>query len=190
MISNKEWASALRGAWFKPGAKCSQSEARRTSFRHMDTYVKQLPNSFYFSKCISFYVWLPRDNDPCCGWWINDGWCPSLQQSSKEAWKGANNSASSPFLHYYFILQYVIHPIASIKLSKIQQKKQWKGTLRAAKAGYVKAPQKSSSSHPFYPLHSLEYPMSLDLDVGYRSKWRRNRWLAIKNELLHWEGTV
>jgi hypothetical protein len=49
-----------RGAWFRAGAKCSQSEARRTSFRQIGTYVKQLSNSLYVSKCISFYLWLSK----------------------------------------------------------------------------------------------------------------------------------
>jgi hypothetical protein len=47
---------------------------------------------------------------------------PIIAAEFKGSMKGANDNASSPFLHYYFILQYVIHPIASIKLSKIQQK--------------------------------------------------------------------
>ena len=51
-------ACAGSGAWFRPGGRCSQSEARRTSFRQIGTYVKQLANSFYLSKCISFYLWL------------------------------------------------------------------------------------------------------------------------------------
>jgi hypothetical protein len=38
---------------------------------------------------------------------------PIIAAEFKGSRKGANDNASSPFLHYSIILQYVIHPITS-----------------------------------------------------------------------------
>jgi hypothetical protein len=103
----------------RQGAKCSQSEARRTSFRHMITYLKKLPNSFYLPKYISFYLWLlimtlAVDNR----WMTDDSNHSSRVQGKQERGKRQCFMTISALFHH----PPVCYSSNNIKLSKIQQK--------------------------------------------------------------------